>query len=245
MPRTLLPILMLCGLLGSSAVPVLAQAPGPAGATPPVGQVNCSALAANPKSPMSADLCRQMTNTARQAEAATKDARGARPGDDAMTCADIEREMGTMRGGLSDASRAEGSAATAQYGAVMGSQMAKIQAEGAAATAATTAAAAADLATQFATGGLVNPHTAAIVQQVAQAHSLAEGERMGQERRPAEQRLLEAVGNNTQEMTQQLQANPRLARLVSLAMAKQCQGDDEAPASAPVQAQSRMPAPSH
>lgn len=238
MPQALLSILALCGVLGSSAALAQAQAPRPAGATPPAGQVDCSALAADPKSPMSADLCRQMTNSARQAEAATKDTRGARPGDDAMSCTDIEREMGTMRGGLSDASRAEGNAATAQYGAVMGSQMAKIQAEGAAATAATTAAAAADLATQFATGGLVNPHTAAIVQQVAQAHSLAEGERMAQERRPTEQRLLKAVGNNTQEMTQQLQANPRLARLVSLAMAKECKGDAEDTSSRPAQAPS-------
>lgn len=238
MPRVPLSILALCGLLGSSAALAQAQATGRASAMPPTGQVDCSALAADPKSPMSAGLCRQMTNSARQAEVATKDARGARPGDDAMSCADIEKAMGTMRGGLSDASRAESNAATAQYGAVMGSQMAKIQAEGAAVTAATTAAAAADLATQFATGGLVNPHTAAIVQQVAQAHSLAEGERMAKARRPTEQRLLKAVGNNTREMTQQLQANPRLARLVSLAMAKECKGDAEDTSSRPAQAPS-------
>jgi hypothetical protein len=86
----------------------------------------------------------------------------------------------------------------------------------------TTAAAAADLATQLATGGVVNPHAAEAVQQTALAEGRVQGERMTEERRPAEQRLLNATGNDTEEMAQQLQSNPRFARLVNLAITKGC-----------------------
>ncbi|MFO1300790.1 MAG: hypothetical protein U1F17_10480 [Burkholderiaceae bacterium] len=212
-----------------------AQTPGAGSAAP--GSVDCSALAGAPNSPLgNADFCRQMMNSAQQSAASLQDARGARPGDEAMSCQDIAKEMSTMQGiGLSDASRAEGDAASAQYGAVVSSQLARLHAQGVAGAVAVTAAAAADLAVQLATAGLVNPHAAQTLQQAALTGSKAQGEQMAEERRPAEQRVANAVGKSTREMSEQLQSNPRFARLVSLAMAKGCRGSEDTPTPSPLQ----------
>jgi hypothetical protein len=212
------------GLSGCSTSPDRAQSLDSSDAVSPAGQVDCSALAAMPNSPMSIDTCRKMMDSAKQSEAALKDTRGARPGDEAMSCQDIAKEMSAMQGvGLSDASRAEGSAAATQYQTVVASQLAQIHAQAAAGAMATTAAAATDLATQLATGGVVNPHSAEAVQQAALAAGRVQGERMAEERRPAEQRLFNATGSNTGELAQQLQSNPRFARLVNLAITKGCE----------------------
>lgn len=241
MPQNLVFLLVVAGSLGCSAALAQAQSPGPAGATPSAGQVDCSAMASTPNSPMSVDTCRQMMNSAKQSEAALTDARGARPGDGAMSCEDIAKEMSSMQGiGLSDASRAEGSSAATQYGAVVESQLARLHAQGVAGAAATTAAAAADLATQIATGGLVNPHAAQAIQQGALIAGRVQGEAMAEERRPAEQRLFNATGSGTAEMAQQLQSNPRFARLVNLAIAKDCKGVGDAMTSTPLQVRPGM-----
>jgi len=63
---------------------------------------------------------------------------------------------------------------------------------------------------------------------------------MAEERRPAEQRLAHAVGKNTREMSEQLQSNPRFARLVSLAMARGCRESEDTPAPPPLQIPSGM-----
>ena len=222
-----------CLLLACAAV--AAQTPGAGSAAP--AAVDCSAMAGIPNSPLAnADFCRQMMNSAQQSAAALQDTRGARPGDEAMSCQDIAKEMATMQGiGLSDASRAEGDAASAQYGAVVTAQLARLHAQGVAGAAAVSAAAAADLAVQLATGGLVNPHAAQTLQQAVLTGSKAQGEQMAEERRPAEQRLANAVGKNTQEMSGQLQSNPRFARLVSLAMARGCKESDDTTTPSPLQ----------
>jgi len=227
-----------CLLLACAAV--AAQTPG-AGSVAP-GAVDCSALAGAQNSPLaSADFCRQMMNSAQQSAAAVQDTRGARPGDEAMSCQDIAKEMFTMQGiGLSDANRAEGDAASAQYGAVVSSQLARTHAHGVAGAAAVSAAAGADLAVQLATGGLVNPRAAQTLQQAVLTGSKAQGEQMAEERRPAEQRLAHAVGKNTREMSEQLQSNPRFARLVSLAMARGCRESEDTPAPPPLQIPSGM-----
>ncbi len=230
MPRSLAIHVALFVLLTGTTALAHAQGAVAGGAS----QVDCSALAATPNSPMSVETCRQMMSGAQQSEAALKDPRGARPGDEAMSCQDIAKEMGTMHGiGLSDASRREGSTAASQYQAVVGSQMAQLHAQGVAGAVTTSAAAAADLAAQLATGGLFNPHAAQTVQQAALAQSRVQGERMAEERRPAEQRMFNAAGNNTAEMAQQMQANPRFSRLVNLAMAKDCKEPGDAATSAP------------
>lgn len=227
-----------CLLLACAAV---AARTSSAGSAAPAA-VDCSAPAGAQNSPLAnADFCRQMMNSAQQSAAALQDTRGARRGDEAMSCQDIEKEMSTMQGiGLSDASRAEGDAASAQYGAVVSSQLARLHAQGVAGAAAVSAAAAADLAVQLATAGLVNPHAAQTLQQAALTGSKAQGEQMAEERRPAEQRLAHAAGKNTREMSEQLQSNPRFARLVSLAMARGCRESDATTTPSPLQIPSGM-----
>jgi len=184
--------------------------------------------------PMNVDTCRQMMSSAQKSEAALASNRAARPGDEAMSCQDIANEMSTMHGiGLSDGSRHEGQEASTQYQAVVGAQLAQLKHQGEAGAAATTAAAGADLAVQLATGGMVNPHAALALQQAALAQGVVQGQALAQERRPAEERLMQATGNNTAEMAQQLQANPRFARLVNLAMAKDCKEPGDSAGSQP------------
>jgi hypothetical protein len=228
-------VFALGGWLGCAAALAQTQPSTPAGAGSPAAQVDCSALADTRNSPITLDNCKQMMSGAQQAEAATKDPRGLRPGDDAMSCADIEKEMSTMRGiGPSEATRAEAGAAAAEYGAKVESKLAQLHAEGVAATAAINAAAAADLATQLATGGLVNPHSAQAMQQAALAQGVVQGDRMAKEMQPSGQRMFKAAGGGTQEMAQQMQSNPRFARLISLAMAKDCKGPDEVMTTSPI-----------
>lgn len=223
------------GWLGCAAALAQTQPSTPAGAGSPAAQVDCGALAATRNSPITLEACKQMMSGAQQAEAATKNPRGERPGDDSMSCADIEREMSTMRGiGPSEASRAEAGAAATEYGAKVESNLAQLRAQGVAATAAVNAAAAADLATQLATGGLVNPHAAQAMQQAALDQGVVQGDRMAKEMQPSGQRMFKATGGGTQEMAQQMQANPRFARLISLAMAKDCKGQDEVMTTSPI-----------
>lgn len=224
------------GWLGCAAALAQTQPSTPAGAGSPATQVDCGALAATRNSPITLDSCKQMMGGAQQAEAATNNPRGERPGDDAMSCADIEKEMGTMRDlGPSEASRAEAGAAATEYGAKVESKLAELHAEGVAGAMAVTAAANADLAVQLATGGLVNPHTAQAMQQAALAQGVARGDRMAKEMQPSGQRMFKATGGGAQEMAQQMQANPRFARLIGLAMAKDCKGQDEVMTTSPIQ----------
>jgi hypothetical protein len=194
-----------------------------AASLPPGAQVDCTAVAAQPSSPLSLEACRQMMAGAGQAQSALADARGARAGDTAMNCQDISAEMGTLQGiGLSRQSRAESDAASTQYQQTMAAQLAQLRQQAAAGAVAVTTAAAADMALQLATGGLVSGHAAQATQQAAIAQGRVQGDRMAEERRPAEQRLANATSHDTAEMARQLQANPRFARLVELALAKGC-----------------------
>jgi hypothetical protein len=237
MSPTLVSVFAFSSWLGCAAALAQTQPLTPVGAGSPAEQIDCGALAATRNSPITLDACKQMMSGARQAEAATKDSRGVRPGDDAMSCADIEKEMSTMRGmGPSEANRAEAGAAATEYGAKVESKLAQLRAEGVAATAAINAAAAADLATQLATGGLVNPHTAQAMQQAALAQGVVQGDRMAKEMQPSGQRMFKATASGTQEMAQQMQSNPRFARLISLAMTKDCQGQDEVMTTSPIRA---------
>jgi hypothetical protein len=132
-----------------------------------------------------------------------------------MSCDAIVAEMRSMREvGLSDGAREENATAAKNYQATIAKQQAEINAYG--------AAAAADAATEIATGGAVHGHAAQAVQEAAQAQGRVMGERMAQERKPDEQRLFNAVGNSSAEMGQQAQSNPRYARLIHLAIAKNC-----------------------
>ena len=73
--------------------PVLAQ--GPAGG---MREADCDQLARMPNPPMTPEACRNMVRSARAMEEAMATPGGERDGDEAMTCAEIEAEMRTLRG---------------------------------------------------------------------------------------------------------------------------------------------------
>jgi hypothetical protein len=239
MSRSLFALVIACALACSSWTVVQADPKGlnPASqefSVPGDAELQCEKLATLPDSPMSVDACKQLMANARQAAAALKNQSAAEPGDEAMTCEDITKEMSAMQGiGLSETSQAEGHAAANQYQAKVGAPLEQLHAQGVAGAMTTTAAASTDVAVQLATGGLVNPHAAQQAQQSALAEGRLQGQRMAEERRPAEQRLLGATTKNTAEITQQVQANPSFAHLVNLAIAKGCSGVGESPAQAP------------
>ena len=201
------------------AVSALAEDRAASGGMPPGGQMDCDQLASVPNPPMSVEACKQMM-AAMQPSAASG---GERPGDDAMSCADIAAEMKTMRGvGLSGAQQKENAAAASEYQAILAKQQAQATALGLEATAAVNAAAAADTATEIATGGVVRGKAAAATQAAYQARGEAMGKQMAEERKPSEQRMTAATSASAQTMSQNMQSNPRFSRLVHLAIAKSC-----------------------
>ncbi len=200
-----------------------AWADDPPTSAPPQGQqMDCDALAKVPGSPISIDACRQMMGAMQQGSKGGPQG-GARPGDESMTCEQIAAELKTMQGvGLSRAQQEENAAAASEHQAMMAKQQAQAAALGVEATAAVNAASAADRATELATGGVVRGKSAAAVGEAYQARAKAMGEEMAAERKPTQDRLMNAAGTSTEAMAKSMQENPRFSRLVQLAGAKNC-----------------------
>lgn len=187
---------------------------------------DCDQLAKTPSAPMSVESCRQMMSAAMGFARASQDKSAARPGDEAMNCAEIEREISTLPGiELSEKQLAENQTASTQYQQRVAEQMAEIKTMGTAATVATTAAHAEDIAVGLATGGVVNSHMAMATQQAALAAGMARSREMAQERQPQEQRFNRAMNETVQAEAGKLQTNPRYARLVQLAVNRDCKGE--------------------
>jgi hypothetical protein len=184
---------------------------------------DCSQLASTSNGPMSVESCKQMMGAAAAYQQATQDPSAARPGDESMTCQDIVAELKTLQGvGPSEATVQENATAATNYQETLARQQAEAQAAGVAATAAVNAAAVADAAAEVASGGVVQGHAAQAVQQAALAQGRVMGEEMAEERRPDEERLAKAIGSSSDEMGAQLRSNPRYARLIQLAIARNC-----------------------
>jgi hypothetical protein len=189
----------------------------------PGQQLDCDQLAAMPNAPMSLQSCRQAVGAMQAQTAAASDPAAARAGDAAMSCADIAAEMRTMQGvGLSQAQQRENATAVTAYQSKVAEQQGEINRMGIEATAAVNAGLVADTLTQLATGGLVMGRAAQTAQQAALAQGRVRGQQMAEARKPVEQRVTRAVGDSAQAMGQSARSNPRFARLVELAMARQC-----------------------
>jgi hypothetical protein len=193
------------------------------GGAPAGSPSECDQLATVPNAPMSVETCKQMMGAAQAYQDAARDPSAARPGDASMSCQDIAAEMETLHGvGPSEATRQENETAAKNYRAKLAKQQTEIKAYGVATTAAVNGAAAADAAAEIGSGGVVQTHAAEAAQQAALVQGRVMGEKLAQERRPDEQRLAKAVGGSSAEMGRELQANPRYARLVQLAIARNC-----------------------
>jgi hypothetical protein len=99
--------------------------------------------------------------------------------------------------------------------------LAKRQAEAQTAIAAATAA---DTATELATGGLVRGHALNAVEKTLDAQDKVEKERVMREDLPTTQKMISQTAGFGSDFGQQLQANPRLGRLMQLADSKHCKG---------------------
>jgi len=181
----------------------------------------CDQMARIPNPPISVEACRSMMGMAKGYEAAASDPGASRPGDEAMSCEQIFAELMTMDGvGIS----AE-TAAQAQVASKEGVALAQRQAAEGAAFAAKMQAMglAAGVAGAFAPN-IAGAAAGAIMQQ----QSMAFAAKQQADAAPVRAQMNQALTATTGELGQQIQANPRLGRLMQLAMRNNC----EAPAGA-------------
>jgi hypothetical protein len=190
--------------------------------------MDCDKLATIPNPPMTVEQCKSMMGLAKSGEAATADTSGALPGDDAMSCAKIGAEMATFQNvSVSKHSIAAGSKASAEYQEEYAKQMAAGKAVGARQQAEKTAAFVADRTTEIVSGGVIPGQALNVVNHAHATETAALGQRQSAALQPKKQAVMGATQTSIGEVVGQLQQNPRLARLGSLAMAKKCkfQGD--------------------
>ncbi len=176
----------------------------------------CDKLAGIPNAPISVEACKAMFGMATILEAAANDPRARRPGDEAMTCAQIFDELKTMADvGLSQAT-------SGRMGAVVKEGQATAArglAEGTAFMAETTAIGIA----MAAMGPYVPNFVGAAIVTAWQARAVALGARQQAEQAKLSAKVSPAFTAAAAELAQSMQANPRFARLGQLAIQKACE----------------------
>lgn len=174
--------------------------------------VDCQQLAAMPNAPMTVEACEARMAAFGNLGAAAATPGGARPGDGSMSCAQITAELQSSNfSGISRATAAESVAAGEELRAAQASAQARTVGLAGRQTAETAAASMGPNAV----GGAVAAKQAA--EQAALRQSV--GAEMG----PARERTAMANAASAQELAASLQANPRVATLIQLAAAKNCQ----------------------
>jgi len=191
--------------------------------TSPGSSVDCARMAAMPGAPMSREACEQLMASERAYESAASDPSAARPGDDTMTCDQIMRELQAQSyQGPDKAKVAElGSAVKAEQ-TINAKQQGQAVTTAVAEQAALTAASAADTATEVATGGAVRGRAVVAVTDANAAANKAISAQMLAERHDTDTKLTGSAADMATAATQQLTANPRIARLMQLASARRC-----------------------
>jgi hypothetical protein len=191
------------------------------------GSMDCAKLASMPNAPMSVEACEKLQGTQQAYTQAASDPAAQRTGDDQLSCAQITAELKQQQYAAQDKTKvAELDATTKEQQKIIKKEeaiLAKRQAEAQAAVAAATAA---DTATELATGGLVSGHALNAVEKTLDAQDKVEKERVMREDLPTTQKMTSQTAGLGTDFGQQLQANPRLARLMQLADSKHCKGGD-------------------
>jgi hypothetical protein len=189
------------------------------------GSMDCAKLASVPNAPMSVEACEKLQGTQQAYNQAASDPSAQRPGDEQMTCAQITAELKQQQYAPQDKTKVAAlDATTKEEQKIIKKEeaiLAKRQAEAQAAVAAATAA---DTATELATAGLVSGHALNAVEKTLDAKDKAEKERVIREDLPTYQRMNSQTADLGSDFGQQLQANPRLGRLIQLADSKHCKG---------------------
>ncbi len=189
------------------------------------GSMDCAKLASMPNAPMSVEACEKLQGTQQAYNQSASDPSAQRPGDDQMTCAQITAELKQQQYATQDKTKVAdlGATLTEQQKIIKKEEaiLAKRQAEAQTAVAVATAA---DTATELATGGLVSGHALRAVEKTLDAQDKVAKERVMREDLPATQKMISQTADLGADFGQQLQSNPRLARLMQLADAKRCKG---------------------
>jgi hypothetical protein len=187
--------------------------------------VDCAKLTGAQSAVMSPEVCQQLQGAQQTYNQAASDPRASHPGDDQMTCDQITAELRQQQYSTPDKSKVAAAQATLdQQQAILKREeayIAKTQAEDQAVVAAATAA---DTATELATGGLVRGRSLQAAEKTMTARNDAHNEKVLKETQPIEQQQVGQMAGFASGAGQQLQSNPRLARLMQLADAKRCKG---------------------
>jgi hypothetical protein len=182
-------------------------------------------FAMSPGQVMSVEDCQKMQSAQQAYKQAASDPAAARPGDDQMTCAQITAELKQQQYTTPDKSKVAAAQATAgQQQALVQREYANMVKQQAKDQAAVEAASAADTATELATGGLVRGRALQAVEKEQTAEHDANNQRVLKEAQPIEKQQVGQMAGFSSDFAQQLQSNPRLARLMQLADTKHCKG---------------------
>ena len=174
---------------------------------------------------MSAEDCQKMQSAQQAYQQAASDPSAARPGDDQMTCAQITAELKQQQYTTPDKSKVAAAQATAgQQQALVQREYQNMLKQQAKDQAGVEAASAADTATELATGGLVRGRALQAVEKEQTAEHDANNQRVLKEAQPIEKQQVGQMAGFSSDFAQQLQSNPRLARLMQLADSKRCKG---------------------
>ncbi len=185
--------------------------------------MDCNQLATIPNPPMTVEQCKSMMGLAKSGEAAIADTSTVLPGDSAMSCAQIGAEMATFQNvSVSKQSIAAGSKTSAEYQEEYAKQMAAGKVVATRQQVEKTAAFVADRTTEIASGGVIPGQALNVVTHAHATETMALGESQAAALQPKRQAVMGATQTSIGEVVGQLQQNPRLARLGSLAMAKKC-----------------------
>jgi hypothetical protein len=186
---------------------------------------DCAQIASMPNSPITREACEKMASAQRTYDAAQYDPSASRPGDDNMSCDQILAELKQQSYQVPDKAKvAEMQATVKTEQTTVLKQQAEVNAIIVKQTAEIQAAANVDRAAEAATMGVVRPNTAGKLAEEFQKENKVTGERMAKERKPTETKMINQTSDMASDMAQQLNANPRMAKLMQLAQARKCKG---------------------
>ncbi|HEY2780632.1 MAG TPA: hypothetical protein VGI90_07650 [Steroidobacteraceae bacterium] len=191
----------------------------------PSTTMDCAQLTNMPNAPMTAEACEKLKGAQQTYTTAAADPSAARPGDDQMTCTQINEELKQQQITAPDKTKvAEAQKTMGEAQTLMVKEHKKMLEMQAKDQMAVNAASAADRATELATGGLVQGRALQATEKALDAEHRANNERVVKEDTPTFSKLNGQTADLGSDMAAQMQSNPRLARLVQLANSKHCKG---------------------
>lgn len=181
--------------------------------TAPPSTMTCEQMSAASHGSVSVEACKQMMAAQQAYTAAASDPSASRPGDDKMTCEQIAAEMKQQPFTAPDQAKvAEAQTATGE----LQKQMDKNQKEA-------TALVIKESAEESLVTRLVPVNAVASAEtKRIQAEQDALNQKIAKETQPKAERTFNALGDLTGDVTKQITANPRLARLYQLSTQKRC-----------------------